>query len=85
MSLPPACYLVVVVLLCKAQSLAHDRIGCSFTGSHGEREFNIAKGMCGSLITKLREPPTVTINTSYISLTLNLLIFDQKLFVFFSM
>lgn len=66
---------IVTSLLCKPQSLAHDGTVCSFAGVHGEREFNIAKGMCGSLITKLREPLTVTINAICISLKLNLFIF----------
>lgn len=36
--------------VCKARSPAHDGLGCSFANVHVEREFNIAKSMCGSFV-----------------------------------
>ena len=46
---------VVISMVCKAHSVARDWFGCSFVSMHVEREFNIAKCMCGSLLTNLRE------------------------------
>ncbi len=57
-------------------------LGAAFASVDVEREFNIAKSMCGSLLTNLRQPPRVTMNTGNISLTLKL--FNQNLFVFCS-
>lgn len=58
--------LPVVSPQCKAQPVAHDGLGCSFASVHVERESNIAKSMCASLHTDLREASTVTSNTAYV-------------------
>lgn len=52
------------LLLCKAQSPAHDGARCSF--AFGEREFNVARGVCSFLFIKNKLSSTETINSSCI-------------------
>lgn len=69
-------------LLCKAQSPAHD--GARRSVAFGEREFNVAKGMCSLFIKKKQLSSAEAINSSciltpdsfwlgFIALVLNLL------------